>query len=219
MAYEMPLTRGQAILVHLRHEIVTGGLAPDTIIKDAEVASRLGVSITPVREAIAQLTAEGLIDGGAGRTRKVARLTQASAVELISVMGVLAGAGAEWGAPRLTALDLAEMRDRLAESVAASAQGDAASAGAAAIEFTMVMMRASGNAELRLHLDLVVARAQRLLVLRGDIDVFTMWHRGYGEVLDLLERGESARAVERYRQLYSAFRTRLTEAGTGAPPP
>jgi len=62
MSYAVPLTRREAIVHQLRHEIVTGALPPGTVVKDAEVATRLGVSITPVREAIAQLAAEGLID-------------------------------------------------------------------------------------------------------------------------------------------------------------
>ena len=58
MPYAVPLTRREAALRQLREEIVTGQLEPGTLIKDAEVAARLGISITPVREAIAQLAAE-----------------------------------------------------------------------------------------------------------------------------------------------------------------
>jgi DNA-binding GntR family transcriptional regulator len=51
VSYSLPLTRSEAIARHLREEIVTGQLGPGTVIKDAELADRLGVSITPVREA------------------------------------------------------------------------------------------------------------------------------------------------------------------------
>jgi len=50
-------------------EIVSRRLLPGTVLKDAEVAARLGVSITPVREAIGQLAAEGLVDIAPNRTR------------------------------------------------------------------------------------------------------------------------------------------------------
>ena len=61
-AFEVPLTRREAVVQRLRQEIASGVLAPGTLLKDAELAARLGVSITPVREAITQLAAEGLVD-------------------------------------------------------------------------------------------------------------------------------------------------------------
>ena len=45
----------------LRDAIVNGELAPDAIIRDAELAERLGLSRTPVREALARLADEGLV--------------------------------------------------------------------------------------------------------------------------------------------------------------
>jgi DNA-binding GntR family transcriptional regulator len=80
------------------------------VIKDAELADRLGVSITPVREAIVLLSAEGLIDISPNRTRRVTDVTQKNALELIDVMRVLACAGVESGVPNLTGADLARMR-------------------------------------------------------------------------------------------------------------
>jgi DNA-binding transcriptional MocR family regulator len=112
VSYSLPLTRTETIVRHLREEIVTGRLAPGTVIKDAELADRLGVSITPVREAIMQLSAEGLIDISPNRTRRVTDVSQKNALELIDVMCVLACAGVEWGVPNLTEADLARMRQR-----------------------------------------------------------------------------------------------------------
>src|ERR1700754_105858 len=128
MSYAVPLTRREAIVQQLRHEIVTGALPPGTVVKDAEVATRLGVSITPVREAIAQLAAEGLIDIAPNRTRRVTHVTQKNALELIDVMGVLASAGVEWGVDNLTVSHLARMRQRLRGVVGGLGRGGAAGA-------------------------------------------------------------------------------------------
>ena len=46
----------------LRDAIVTGELAAGSVIKDVELAERVGLSRTPVREALARLTDEGLIE-------------------------------------------------------------------------------------------------------------------------------------------------------------
>jgi DNA-binding GntR family transcriptional regulator len=47
---------------HLRHLILTGQLAPGTRLQQSDLAHGFGVSITPVREAIRLLAAQGLVD-------------------------------------------------------------------------------------------------------------------------------------------------------------
>src|SRR3954466_1295363 len=97
MSYAVPPTRTAAVVRQLRDEIISGALPPGTLIKDAELAARLGVSITPVREAIAQLSVEGLIDIAPNRARHVTQVTQKSALELIDVMTILTCAAFETG--------------------------------------------------------------------------------------------------------------------------
>ncbi len=209
MSYAVPLTRREAVLRQLREEIVSGALPAGTVVKDAEVAARLGVSITPIREAIAQLAAEGLIDLAPNRPRRVTQITQKNALELIDVMAVLACAGFEWGAPNLTDEQLAKMRVRLDEFVDALRRGDVTSAGASGSDFSTIAILASGNRELQTHVDLVVARTLRLLALTADSDVWELWIRGYRETLELLEKDDRAGAVERYRQIYTEYRARV----------
>jgi DNA-binding GntR family transcriptional regulator len=209
MSYAVPLTRREAIVRQLRDEIVTGALPPGTLVKDAEVAARLGVSITPVREAIAQLAAEGLIDIAPNRTRRVTHVTQKNALELIDVMGVLACAGVEWGVDNLTETHLERMRERLGDFVAGLERGDVTAAAAAGADFSTIMIMASGNRELQTHVDLVVARTSRLLALTADSELWQVWLDGYRETLALLERGDRPGAVERYRGIYQEYRARV----------
>jgi DNA-binding GntR family transcriptional regulator len=211
MSYAVPPTRREAVLQQLRQEIVSGALPAGTVIKDAEVAARLGVSITPIREAIAQLAAEGLIDLAPNRPRRVTRITQKNALELIDVMAVLACAGFEWGVPNLTDAHLAQLRRRLDEFVDGLRRDDVTVAGASGADFSTIVIMASGNRELQTHVDLVVARTMRLLALTADSDVWQIWIRGYRDTLELLERGDQAGAVERYRQIYADYRARVED--------
>lgn len=58
-------TRGllkESILPRLRESIVEGELTPGTRLSEAEISRRLGVSRTPIREALSALRAEGLVD-------------------------------------------------------------------------------------------------------------------------------------------------------------
>jgi DNA-binding GntR family transcriptional regulator len=204
--YAVPLTRREAVARQLREEIVTGVLPAGTVLKDAEVAARLGVSITPVREAIAQLAAEGLIDIAPNRTRHVTQVTQKNALELIDVMGVLACAGFEWGVHNLTESHLARLRERLAEFEANLRSGNVTAAGGAGADFSTIVILASGNRELQTHVDLVVARTLRLLALTADSDAWQVWTEGYRETLAYLEADDRPGAVARYRQIFVEYR-------------
>jgi DNA-binding GntR family transcriptional regulator len=202
MSYVVPPTRTAAVVRQLRNEIVTGELPPGTLIKDAELAARLGVSITPIREAIAQLSVEGLIDIAPNRTRHVTRVTQKNALELIDVMGVLACAGFEWGVDNLTASHLELLHQRQQEFVAALRDGNVLAAGAAGADFSTTVILASGNRELQSMVDLVVARTMRILAMTAESDLWRIWIDGHAEIITLLEAGDNQAALTRYRKIY-----------------
>ncbi|MEV8505169.1 GntR family transcriptional regulator [Actinoplanes sp. NPDC051475] len=209
MSYTVPPTRTAAVVRQLRNEIVTGELPPGTLIKDAELAARLGVSITPVREAIAQLSVEGLIDIAPNRTRHVTKVTQKNALELIDVMGVLACAGFEWGVENLTPTHIDLMRQRQREFVEGLRSGNVLAAGAAGADFSTIAILASGNRELQSMVDLVVARTLRILAMGAESDLWQTWIAGHEETLGLLDRGDTMGAVSRYKQIYADFRQKV----------
>jgi DNA-binding GntR family transcriptional regulator len=209
MSYAVPPTRTAAVVRQLRNEIVTGELPPGTLIKDAELAARLGVSITPVREAIAQLSVEGLIDIAPNRTRHVTKVTQKNALELIDVMAVLACAGFEWGVENLTENNLELMRQRQTEFVEGLKSGNVLAAAAAGADFSTVVILASGNRELQSLVDLVVARTLRILATSAESDLWSTWIEGHDEILTRLEAGDRAGAVERYRRIYVDYRAKV----------
>jgi DNA-binding GntR family transcriptional regulator len=211
MSYAVPPTRTAAVVRQLRNEIVSGELPPGTLIKDAELAARLGVSITPVREAIAQLSVEGLIDIAPNRTRHVTKVTQKNALELIDVMGVLACAGFEWGVENLTETHLDLLRQRQKEFVEALAAGNVLAAGAAGADFSTTVILASGNRELQSMVDLVVARTMRILTMSADSHLWNTWIRGHDDILQLLEAGDRDGAVARYKHIYVEYRTQVEQ--------
>ena len=78
-----------------------GLLAPGSRVVETEVAARLGVSRTPVREALQRLQQEGFVVGAAGAQQArltVAPLTRADVHELLNIVGELEGLGARWAA-------------------------------------------------------------------------------------------------------------------------
>ena len=63
--------------------------ASGTPLGEVETAARIGVSRTPVREALSRLTAEGLVDTVNGRTAAVSSLSRANVIELFELREAL----------------------------------------------------------------------------------------------------------------------------------
>jgi DNA-binding GntR family transcriptional regulator len=209
MSYTVSGTRKDAVLRQLRDEIVSSQLTPGTVLKDAEVAARLGVSITPVREAIGQLAAEGLVDIAPNRTRHVTHVTQKDTLELIDVMRVLACAGFEWGMDNLSQEHLTTLRRQYQDLDSNLRQGNMTAAAGVGADFSTTVILASGNRELQTHIDLVVTRTRRVFALTAQsqaLQIWQIWLDGYRETLEHLEAGDNASALERYRQIFTEYR-------------
>ncbi|HTZ59023.1 MAG TPA: GntR family transcriptional regulator [Acidobacteriaceae bacterium] len=88
---------------YIRQKIASGILTSGDPISEVEVAERLGSSRTPVREAIGQLVAAGLLEQTPGRGTTVARLTRDDIVDLYELREALevfaAGKVARLGVP------------------------------------------------------------------------------------------------------------------------
>ena len=67
------ITRAEELRLQLADEIVRGALAPGAALDETDIAKRFNVSRTPVREALRQLAASGLVDARAHRGAVVAR--------------------------------------------------------------------------------------------------------------------------------------------------
>lgn len=73
----------------LRDEILRWELRPGALLSEVDLAARLGVSRTPVREALARLTADGLASPGRGRTTVVAPLDATDVIHLFELRQAL----------------------------------------------------------------------------------------------------------------------------------
>ena len=98
----------------LLEEILRGDLAPSTGINEAELATRLGVSRTPLREAMHALEREGFISSTPGRGFTVRALTREDADEIYPILWTLEGLAlrAAWplGQERLQQLEQVNRR-------------------------------------------------------------------------------------------------------------
>ncbi|MFC0113018.1 GntR family transcriptional regulator [Kibdelosporangium aridum] len=132
-------------LTAIRRAIVAGELAPGTSVKDVELAERMGLSRTPVREALARLTDEGLIETKPHSYTRVTRLDSAAVRDAHAVVQSMHGLATRLAVPKLTQRHLDAMRAanmKFAVAVDASALEDAIACDDA---FHDILVQASEN--------------------------------------------------------------------------
>src|SRR5688500_1334846 len=90
----------------IRAAIASGELAPGDQIVEAAMASRIGVSRSPVREALRELEQHGLVESIPNRGTFVAALAQDDVEEIVLLRGALEGLAARLAADRVGRRDL-----------------------------------------------------------------------------------------------------------------
>jgi len=109
MADETELPQGQAAYRRLLDDIRNGALHPGARLRETELADRLGISRTPVREAIRQLEADGLVIHLPRQGATIRSLDHAEVVELYEMRAVLEGTAARLAARAASDIELAEL--------------------------------------------------------------------------------------------------------------
>lgn len=104
-------------------DIASGVLSPGDRLREATIAERLGVSRTPVREALRQLEAEGLVSHLPRSGATIRKLDYAEVMELYEMRAMLEGSAARMAARAAAPIELAELETINRELEAA--QGDA----------------------------------------------------------------------------------------------
>ena len=94
----------------LRDRILTGVLEPGTRIDLDRLSAEFGISRTPVREALLELSYEGLVTVTPRSGITVLGITPEDAEDNFAVLATLAGKAAEWATERITAEQLAELQ-------------------------------------------------------------------------------------------------------------
>ncbi|MDB5775586.1 MAG: GntR family transcriptional regulator, partial [Herbaspirillum sp.] len=109
---------------HLRNLIVEAVLPPGTKLNERELCETLGISRTPLREALKVLAAEGLIEIAPNRGASVSKLSDIEIWETFELMSGLEALSGELACERITALELAEIKALHYAMLACKAQND-----------------------------------------------------------------------------------------------
>lgn len=91
---------------HIRSIIIRGEFTSGDILLESRLAEQIGVSRTPVREALSRLANEGLVVLGRYRRAKVASFSMGDVAEVFRLRGRLEGHAARRACLRITAADI-----------------------------------------------------------------------------------------------------------------
>ncbi|MGW0803920.1 GntR family transcriptional regulator [Nonomuraea sp. NPDC002799] len=116
-----PMSKAEYVYSVLLDDIRTGRIPGGAAVRAGEVAKRLGVSVTPVREALRRLEKDLLISYEAHHGATVVDLGDEALAEYYGLRAVVEGLGARLAAGRITAGELASLRE-LHHAMAADAE-------------------------------------------------------------------------------------------------
>ncbi|MBB2980646.1 MULTISPECIES: GntR family transcriptional regulator [Paraburkholderia] len=112
------------VVDHLREFIVEGQLAPGVKLNERKLCEVLGISRTPLREALKVLAAEGLIEISPNRGATVAQLSEAEIRDMFELMSGLESFAGELACARISEGELAQIKALHAAMLVCRAQND-----------------------------------------------------------------------------------------------
>ncbi len=108
--YQEQSLRGQ-IFTRLRDDILSGIYAQGEELREITLGEKLGVSRTPIREALRQLELEGLVEIIPHKGAHVTGISQKDVDDIYQMRTYLEGLAARWAAERMSEEDIAEMEE------------------------------------------------------------------------------------------------------------
>lgn len=131
-----------SVYAELRKRIVTGHISPNHELSTRGLAGELGVSQTPVRDALSRLSAEGAVSIRSKRRVRVPEMTTERFDDLLRCRLLLEPEAAALAVPLLTSADIQRLRDLNATLEAAIKSGDAATYMQSNYDFHFTLYRA-----------------------------------------------------------------------------
>lgn len=209
-----PLTKREVAIAAVREAILSGRYRAGERIGQNEVASELGLSATPVREAFRELLAQGLLVQRAHHSVRVADIDLAALRQLYEVRGLLEGEAACLAVGRMDDAAVAELRQHFTRMQHGHAVGDNEMVEAADEAFHGLLYGAAGNAVLANLIGQLWSSFPRyvLWAIPGRTQEALAEHRRMLDAVEARDPTAAADAVRHHlRCAYAALRASLSE--------
>ncbi|HYH39797.1 MAG TPA: GntR family transcriptional regulator [Azospirillum sp.] len=219
-------SRGEWAYGRLKKEIESGTMAPGSRVRENEIAERLGISRTPVREALRRLESEGLVVHAPHQGSIIAELDHQAVIELYDMRETLEGTAARYAARHASEAEIQDLTE-LVESEQENA-GDIAALAQLNRAFHAALYRAGHN---RYLLKALLSLSDAMILLGGTTlavpDRFPAAHAEHLAIIAAIterdpDRAEAAarthiRNAQRAR--LKLLRLRLVGSASGDPGP
>lgn len=182
----------------LRKAILTGELKPGERLMEIHLADKLGVSRTPIREAIRKLELEGLVTMIPRRGAQVAQITEKSMSDVLEVRRALDALCAELACDRITSGELDALQEACGRFEAAVHTGDLKAIAREDVAFHDIIVQATGN--------------QRLIQLVNNLSE-QMYRYRFEYIKDA---GQHENLVQEHRMIYEGIVRKDREAASAA---
>jgi DNA-binding GntR family transcriptional regulator len=200
-----------AVKDRLLEGILDGTYPPGSRIVETRVARMLGTSQAPVREALRDLEALGVVEISPFRGARVRRPSRAELLEAYVVRAELEAMAARLAVPSLTAADLDHFQGLLDEMLRCADAGDTVAEAAADAAFHGYLVERAGNVSLaRVWAQLApYSRTYiNMAIPGGDRHLMAALH---GDVIDALRSGDQDRADMAVRHHFATASASLAE--------
>lgn len=198
------------IAIELRKAIFSGGLPVGRSLGEALIASQLGVSRSPLREAAQRLVQEGLLVSTPGRGLSVPKIVGDQVEDLYEARLAIESQAARKIARAGDAEALERIRQALEELLEASSAGDGRAIGDADLAFHQTLVDEAGSPRLSQYMAALVVQT-RIASFSGPAGytVRRSISETYQHLLDALIAGDEAGAVSALRKQFADAVSRL----------
>ena len=178
----------------LREAILSGEIGPGERLTQEELAARFNVSMTPVREAIQQLVAEGILDQEPYKGVQVAEVSAEEATEIYLMRGAVESLAVQIGLPNLKISDVQHLRVLHSEIKAFTDKGDVTQIRKRNYEFHFILYQAANMPRLYRLIQTLWAQSpwDTLYVIPNRTQRVVEEHQ---RIIDAIGQGDSALAA------------------------
>ena len=194
----------EGVYQHLRGAVLGGALMPGERLGEAELGELLGVSRTPIREAIMRLTQDGLLVAEANKGARVRTLSAAEARDTYAVREELDGLAAALAAQNATPTDERVLREAL-RALGQAGRTDYREQTRLDLAFHRAITTAAHNAALS---DLARDLEQRVALIKHQTRTYNAWPgtaEQHGAILDAVLARDAQAAREAARAHVRTF--------------
>lgn len=171
----------------LEKAILSGEFLPGAALTEQSLSDELGVSRTPVREALRQLELEGLVKNVPNKGAEVVGISEKDVDDIYTIRVHIEGLAARWAAENITDGDIEKLRDTLELQEFYASKGDSDRVKSLDSTFHDAVYKASASNPLRQILSQLHNYIQR--------------SRG----LSIQSEGRAVAAVEEHRKIFEAI--------------